>query len=271
MVTFPLNLSEWGSVKIGIGDVGGLWKTRIASSMTLPVSRVKGTLPFSSEWSHFLQRSNLTCFNSGHAGKHAAEWCGQNFHEYLLDGLLTEPDTPIPDLMNKTFHLVDKRLSHLAHAGGTSSGCTAVTAFLRIEEMDDSSHKGFTNPGLQARGLAEGKGEDELESQTSLQPSSRRSSMGGGTGGQMGGASTPGVNGRTGSLARRLSSKKIREFVKGLTSGSDKNDDDVIAEDEGVVSAADGTKVEAIEPESEKGIRRVLYTANVGDARAVLW
>ncbi|OWZ36419.1 protein phosphatase [Cryptococcus neoformans AD2-60a] len=208
----------------------------------------------------------------GHAGKHAAEWCGQNFHEYLLDGLLAEPDTPIPDLMNKTFHLVDKRLSHLAHAGGTSSGCTAVTAFLRVEEIDDNgnSRKGFTNPGLQARGLLEGKGEDELESQTSLQPSSRRSSMGGGTGGQMGGASTPGANGRTGSLARRLSSKKIRDFVKGLTGGVEKNFDEAITEDEGVINAADGTRVEAIEPKSEKGVRRVLYTANVGDARAVL-
>ncbi|OWZ58350.1 protein phosphatase [Cryptococcus neoformans 125.91] len=208
----------------------------------------------------------------GHAGKHAAEWCGQNFHEYLLDGLLAEPDTPIPDLMNKAFHLVDKRLSHLAHAGGTSSGCTAVTAFLRVEEIDDNgnSRKGFTNPGLQARGLLEGKGEDELESQTSLQPSSRRSSMGGGTGGQMGGASTPGANGRTGSLARRLSSKKIRDFVKGLTGGVEKNFDEVITEDEGVINAADGTRVEAIEPKSEKGVRRVLYTANVGDARAVL-
>jgi protein phosphatase PTC1 len=35
---------------------------------------------------------------------------------------------------------------------------------------------------------------------------------------------------------------------------------------------ADGnTQVELIEPKSDKGLRRVLYTANVGDARAVLW
>lgn len=87
----------------------------------------------------------------------------------------------------------------------------------------------------------------------------------------MGGASAPGVNGRTGSLARRLSSKKIRDFVKGLTGGMEKNFDEAITEDEGVISAADGTRVEAIEPKSEKGVRRVLYTANVGDARAVLW
>lgn len=38
-----------------------------------------------------------------------------------------------------------------------------------------------------------------------------------------------------------------------------------------MINAADGTRVEAIEPKSEKGVRRVLYTANVGDARAVLW
>ncbi|WVN88535.1 uncharacterized protein L203_103746 [Cryptococcus depauperatus CBS 7841] len=206
----------------------------------------------------------------GHAGKHAAEWCGQNFHEYLLDAILTEPDIPIPDLMNKTFHAVDQRLSHLAQVGRTASGCTAVTAFLRIEEVDGTKSKGFINPGLQARGLLEGKGEDELESQTLLHPTSRRSSMGGGTSGQMGGASATDTS--SVSLSRRLSSKKIRDFMRGLTGNGANNgkEDEEAIEDEGTIGAADGTRVEAIEPKSERGIRRVLYTANVGDARAVL-
>lgn len=70
----------------------------------------------------------------GHAGKHAAEWCGQWFHEYLLHELITAPSTtPVPDLLNSTFHLVDSRLSKMAAEGGTHSGCTAVTAFLRLE------------------------------------------------------------------------------------------------------------------------------------------
>ncbi|WWD22679.1 hypothetical protein CI109_107172 [Kwoniella shandongensis] len=201
----------------------------------------------------------------GHAGKHAAEWCGQNFHEYLLDAILTHPDQPMPDLMNKTFHVVDSRLSKLAQAGKTSSGCTAVTAFLRIEENDDETRKGFVNPSLNARGLLEGKGEEELEAQTSLQQSTRRSSMGAGTSGQMGGAS---ATGGSGSMSRKMSGRRIRDFVKSLTGGG-KNDDEAL-EDESFVSAPDGTRVEAIEPRSEKGIKRVLYTANVGDARAVL-
>lgn len=70
----------------------------------------------------------------GHAGKHAAEWCGQWFHEYLLHELINSPrTTPVPDLLNSTFHIVDTKLSQVAAKVGTHSGCTAVTAFLRLE------------------------------------------------------------------------------------------------------------------------------------------
>jgi len=66
----------------------------------------------------------------GHAGKHAAEWCGAHFHKYLLKQLNEgEATQPIPDLLNATFHVVDGELSKLAAQGGTHSGCTAVTAF----------------------------------------------------------------------------------------------------------------------------------------------
>ncbi|POW20569.1 hypothetical protein PSHT_03420 [Puccinia striiformis] len=70
----------------------------------------------------------------GHAGKHAAEWCGQWFHEYLLHELINTPrTTPVCDLLNSTFHIVDTKLSQVAAEVGTHSGCTAVTAFLRLE------------------------------------------------------------------------------------------------------------------------------------------
>ncbi|KAF9237541.1 protein serine threonine phosphatase 2C [Melanogaster broomeanus] len=74
----------------------------------------------------------------GHAGKHAAEWCGQHFHEYLLDTLRTSSSTAIPDILNETFHSVDRRISRLCEEsdGKIHSGCTAVTAFLRIEGAD---------------------------------------------------------------------------------------------------------------------------------------
>ena len=63
---------------------------------------------------------------------------------------------------------------------------------------------------------------------------------------------------------RRSSGSKIKAFVKSLT-GASKEDE----LDESSASSTPG--IEAIEPRSEKGLRRVLYTANVGDARAVLW
>ena len=162
--------------------------------------------------------------------------------------------------------MVDSRLSHLAQTGKTQSGCTAVTAFLRIEHLGEEN-KGFTNPGLKSRGLMEGRGEEELEAQTSLAGS--RGSIGGGTSGATGGAAGSAVS--SGSVGRKVSGRRIRDFVRGLTgSGGDKKEDE--EDDEApMVSAADGSRVEAIEPKNEKGLRRVLYTANVGDARGVLW
>ncbi|KAG8717372.1 Protein phosphatase 2C 1 [Ceratobasidium sp. 394] len=71
----------------------------------------------------------------GHAGKHAAEWCGHNFHQKFLS-MLSEFDEPVPDIFNRTFHAVDKELSEMAAQGTTHSGCTVVTAFLRLEDSD---------------------------------------------------------------------------------------------------------------------------------------
>jgi len=234
--------------------------------------------------------------HSGHAGKHAAEWCGQNFHEFLLDGVITHPDTPIPDLLNKTFHSVDKRLFQLAEEDRTHSGCTAVTAFLRVEEDDEQANeqgnapaKGFTNPGIKARGLLEGKGIEELE---------RLTSAGGGSKAVIGGAASStqnpdeSISSGGASVQRRSSRKMIKDFVKGLTGNGKESSgaDGGVSKDgngsietipdgtpsplarEGSMPIADGHHmVDLVEPKSEKPLRRVLYTANVGDARAVLW
>ena len=50
-----------------------------------------------------------------------------------------EKDHPIPDLLNATFHVVDSELSKLAAEDGTHSGCTAVTAFLRLEDENGNA------------------------------------------------------------------------------------------------------------------------------------
>jgi protein phosphatase PTC1 len=180
--------------------------------------------------------------------------------KYLLDATLSHPDQAVPDLLNKTFQVVDSRLSALAASGKTQSGCTAVTAFLRVEQDLENEPKGFTNPNLTARGLMHGKGEDELEAQTSLSVRAREDSIG---------ASSSG-DGTDSGLKRKMSGRRIRNFVKGLTS-SGSNEEAV--EDDGIaVSASDGSRVDAIDPksQSDKPLKRVLYTANVGDARAVL-
>jgi protein phosphatase PTC1 len=168
-------------------------------------------------------------------------------------------------------------LSHFSNTGKTSSGCTAVTAFLRVEHADDAINpRGVTNPNLHVRGLLEGKGEEELEAETSSPNAGRRSSIGGGSSGHIGGTASPSGesgnggngNGGGGGLGRKMSGRRIRDFVRGLTGSGDKDKD---ANDEIAVVEDPGNGVEAIEAHSEKGLKRVLYTANVGDARAVLW
>ncbi|CAD6918117.1 unnamed protein product [Tilletia controversa] len=82
----------------------------------------------------------------GHAGKHAAEFCGKHFHEYLLDTVVENPTAPIPDVLNKAFQRVDRRLAELSKQQSSSSGCTAVTAFLRLE-TDDGKPAGAPETG----------------------------------------------------------------------------------------------------------------------------
>ncbi|KAI0051824.1 protein serine/threonine phosphatase 2C [Auriscalpium vulgare] len=74
----------------------------------------------------------------GHAGKEAADWCGNNFHKYLHEALKANPEANIPDVYNQTFHNVDRSLSRIAEESGGKihSGTTAVTAFLRIEDRE---------------------------------------------------------------------------------------------------------------------------------------
>ncbi|TFY68251.1 hypothetical protein EVJ58_g1122 [Rhodofomes roseus] len=74
----------------------------------------------------------------GHAGKQAAEWCGANFSTCFLEAIKRDPTATIPDAFNQTFHDVDGHLSQLSEEsdGKMHAGCTAVTAFLRLEDAD---------------------------------------------------------------------------------------------------------------------------------------
>lgn len=160
----------------------------------------------------------------GHAGKHAAEWCGEHFHEHLLESLIVSPDDPVPDLLNKTFHLVDSKLSQMAAQDGTHSGCTAVVAFLRLEDEQGKcvGEKGGVGSVVDLRKTSE-------EAQQQSDDTSANESM--------------------------------------LADGASKLKDKIV----GSSASAPLPEVKVKGPaEVKQAAKRTLYTANVGDARAVL-
>ncbi|KAJ7045521.1 phosphatase 2C-like domain-containing protein [Mycena alexandri] len=186
----------------------------------------------------------------GHAGKHAAEWCGAHFHEYLLSCMKRLHSMPIPDVLNQTFHDVDESLSRMCEesAGKIHSGCTAVTAFLRVEDAD----------GQQSFLPASQQDSDDIGSLSSNES-----------------AGTPsGDEGSSKKKARRsLTGSRIRNAFKSLASpsssspksGSPKTTPRSQSPSPGKFTAEGATIT--IPPSAA---RRVLYSANAGDARGVL-
>jgi protein phosphatase PTC1 len=67
----------------------------------------------------------------GHAGTFAADWCGKKLHLLLEDTIRKNPNTPVPELLDQTFTMVDQQLEKLPLK---NSGCTAVIAVLRWED-----------------------------------------------------------------------------------------------------------------------------------------
>lgn len=72
----------------------------------------------------------------GHAGTFAADWCGKKLHLLLEETIRKNPNTPIPELLDQTFTLVDQQLEKLPLK---NSGCTAVIAVLRWEDRVPNS------------------------------------------------------------------------------------------------------------------------------------
>ncbi|CAO1614798.1 unnamed protein product [Parajaminaea phylloscopi] len=240
----------------------------------------------------------------GHAGKHAAEWCGRHFHEYLIETVVAHGSTQsVPDLLNTTFHSVDRTLEQLATKQGTSSGCTAVACFLRLE--DDSGkplahsgtggiNKAFCNqlsgvggaalPGSEADGddTQDHRTGSSHQRQTSRSSTSEDNSKSAGSGG-----------GLLSSFAKRIrkasSDKPVNEVTdKKRHSNSHVDAESVESSKGGAAASANApavsdspssgqtlpskstSDVDLTKVSSETTPRRVLYTANVGDARAVL-
>ncbi|PWN41519.1 PP2C-domain-containing protein [Ceraceosorus guamensis] len=195
----------------------------------------------------------------GHAGKHAADWCGKHFHETLLDTLVDYSDRPVPDLFNYTFHSVDQKLGELAQSEGTSSGCTAVTVFLRLEDEEGKPlhypESGGVLPhskkGSSAGSVAEGS------KSGSVSPSSANKKEEESKGGLLGWARR--IRQSSSGAAQAAERDGAASANETSVAASGKSSSDVAGSD----AKQDGLKAES-QP------RRVLYTANVGDARAVL-
>ncbi|KAJ1733016.1 phosphatase 2C [Coemansia biformis] len=81
-----------------------------------------------------VEGQSLMAIFDGHAGRQAAQWCGDNFADIFLGLRAEHPDALIPDILNRAFVEADRRL---AVDVKTHSGCTAVVAFVRVEEVLD--------------------------------------------------------------------------------------------------------------------------------------
>lgn len=141
----------------------------------------------------------------GHAGTFAADWCGKKLHLILEDTIKKNPNTPVPELLDQTFTVVDQQLEKLPLK---NSGCTAVIAVLRWEDR------------------------------------------------------VPNAQSSTGSVLFAPAAVSAIKSAEGGEVKSEGND----------AASADTAVEQAVESKlrSEASRQRVLYTANVGDARIVL-
>lgn len=138
--------------------------------------------------------------------------------------------------MNNTFHVVDAHLSEIAARDNTNSGCTAVTVFLRIENEDGS---GVFAP---AQNDAE-RGAATTDPSTDDKAAHEKKSVG----------------------------AKVKDVVSKIAhlSHPDHAEDQKPLQGEPTKTTT-GSESALFVPD-QHAVKRVLYTANVGDARAVLW
>lgn len=201
---------------------------------------------------------------AGNTFMRCVEGCGicltntQELPQYLLDALHSAPGVPIPDILNRTFHNVDASLSRMCEEsdGKIHSGCTAVTAFLRIE--DDDGQQSFIN--------------EAQVSPVANSPSSEINEVA--SSGSGSGDSLP-INGDVKDdkdSKSKSSGSRIRNALRSLGGGSSssKIPSPTTPRSSSPTTArkvsAEGITI-TIPPSNA---RRVLYCANAGDARGVL-
>ncbi|KIP11630.1 hypothetical protein PHLGIDRAFT_83304 [Phlebiopsis gigantea 11061_1 CR5-6] len=186
----------------------------------------------------------------GHAGKHAAEWCGQNFALCFLDALRKGHHIPIPDVLNQTFHDVDVNLTRISEEsdGKMHSGCTAVTAFLRLEDAE--GRQSFLPAGF-----------DAVSSSTEMIEADDDSS-----------SDSAGDSSKPSSKPSKRS--KLKDALRSIGTSSHSRRASQADSPTGPTTAPAAREKKDREniytPAHDLAVRRVLYCANAGDARGVL-
>jgi protein phosphatase PTC1 len=173
--------------------------------------------------------------------------------QYLLDALRNSSSATIPDVLNETFHNVDKRISRLSEEsdGKIHSGCTVVTAFLRIEDADGRQSFLPISP-LSPPSPTDSGSRSGSESPTEPTDESKE----------------------TCKKAKSKSPASASRFARALKSLSGSSPT-LASPPSGFSTARSQTSPPSMQTytvpiDAPPNSRRVLYTANAGDARGVL-
>ena len=167
----------------------------------------------------------------------------------MLSTLQANPEASVPEIYNQTFHKVDTSISKISEdsQGKIHSGCTAVTAFLRIEDAEgrQSFLKALPNSPPTP---TSGKVAQVAESEESMSANGEVSD----------GQSKTSSPSRLKKAAKRFSqsSRSLSSTPRSPSS-----------------STSSSEKAPSTIPQQPPGgppLRRVLYVANAGDARGVL-
>jgi protein phosphatase PTC1 len=208
--------------------------------------------------------------------------------QYLLDNLRKEPDTAVPQLLNATFHQADSKLSEVSAEDGTHSGCTAVTCFLRLE--DENGKAAGQASGVEAPpvdGITHGQVRDNdsalqearQDGIETADSNPREALRGVGEDESEGGESNDRLVGPRKETdwtigidaADQASSSRIKTKIKSILTGSATSKSPTPSTTSPAHSGEKHKHADVDGPARVvKAAKRTLYTANAGDARAVL-
>lgn len=186
-----------------------------------------------------------------------------------MDSLINSSGEPVPDLFNQTYHSVDEKLAVLAEEQGSSSGCTAVTVFLRLEDEEGNPVAHSKTGGIDRNSRPEVKSGGAAAAAATATPpttttdaSEEDRAISTGPPPDATSEKAPSGGGLLSNIARKL---------KHSPHGSESSPDGGSPSGKGDESARANVGEDGLMQVHGKEIKRVLYTANVGDARAVLW